>query len=492
MELAPESISTATDPVHGPVTIFHDVVIASEMVQPYPDGRALKHRDELEAYAWTVEGRWVKAGGHPEDAIISDRSDVNGKTMNAHFVKNLKDPKTGRPCRAGVRADIYVFDNKVAPEILDGMKNGTKRDVSIGFFYKSDRTAGSLTDGPFAGEAYDYVQRNMFHDHTAVGLEAKNGRCPSPYCGLGADEIKAKIGNDPFFSFKKFSDCEEKIRKENPGMPESEVSGICGKLEAKWKAKHKGDEEMRKELREIAQELLDAMEEIKGLKDSNADSTKKFPEWWRSIDWKEGTYSTIYDHLSPEIQKFIADAKLCPKCEEEKRKADEELPCEEKMKMGHPNWTPEQCAAECEKLEEEENTDEWDKEVDIIIRTTLGVDAQLTYKAKKGHPDEDYAYIDPDCPKKEGEPTPQSCRHLLIHDAPHVRAALAALGGARSGKPPPYADKAKPKVCAAAKKFKIESDICGKPEEKKKDEVEVKEKPLDPRKVLDRANSVFK
>jgi hypothetical protein len=229
------------------------------------------------------------------------------------------------------------------------MKKGTKRDVSIGFFYTADKTPGTIVDGPFQGEAYDYVQRSMFHDHLAVGLDAKNGRCPSPYCGLGADEITQKIGNDPFSGFKKFSDCQEKIRKENPGMSESEVSGICGKLEAEWKAKHKGDEEVRKEIHVIAQELLDAMEEIKGLKESNADSTKKFPEWWRSVDWKEGTYATIYDHLSPDIQKFIADARLCPKCEEAKR-ADAKMQCEEKMKVEHPDWTPEQMKVECEKI----------------------------------------------------------------------------------------------------------------------------------------------
>jgi len=67
---------------------------------------------------------------------------------------------------------------------------------------------------------------------------------------------------------------------------------------------------------------------------------------------------------------------------------------------------------------------------------------------------------------------------MPIHDEAHVRAALAALGGARTGKVPSYASKAKGKVCAAAKKFKIESEVCGtkkkKGDEKTPDEVMAK------------------
>lgn len=232
MELKPEKISSTLDPLHGPVTIFHDVIIASEIIQPYPDGKALKSRDELEAYAWTVEGRWTKAGGHPEDAIISDRTDVCGRTTNARYVKNLKDPKTGRPNRAGVRADIQVFDKKISPELLDSMKKGKKRDVSIGFFFKKDETPGKVMDGPFTGEDYDYVQRNMFHDHLAIAID--NGRCPSPYCGLGADEIvKKSLTGDPFAGFANFSECLIKVKEKNPKLSDESAVKICGSLKAK-------------------------------------------------------------------------------------------------------------------------------------------------------------------------------------------------------------------------------------------------------------------
>jgi hypothetical protein len=203
------------------------------------------------------------------------------------------------------------------------------------------------------------------------------------------------------------------------------------------------------------QVLIDEVNEVKGVKDSK----EKPDDWWKQIDWKKDDMRTVYDSLNDETRKLIADEGLCPDCPEKTE-------------------TP---------AAPEETIDEFDLEADTFIKENVGADAVLSYKQKSEHPDEDYAYIDPDCKKVDGK-TPQSCRHLLIHDPAHVRAALAALGGARSGKVPPYADKAKPKVCAAAKKFKIESTICGT-EKTKKDVVESK---LDPYAVLRRADEVLK
>ena len=124
-----------------------------------------------------------------------------------------------------------------------------------------------------------------------------------------------------------------------------------------------------------------------------------------------------------------------------------------------------------ERRGEGEETDEFEEDetsiwVDEWIRENVGEDAVLSYAQKKALPDSAYAYIEAGCKKEDGK-TEQKCRHLLIHDKAHVQAALAALGGARTGKVPSYASKAKGKVCAAAKKFKIESEVCGT--EKKKD-----------------------
>ena len=76
-------------------------------------------------------------------------------------------------------------------------------------------------------------------------------------------------------------------------------------------------------------------------------------------------------------------------------------------------------------------------------------------------PDSDFAYIEPGGSKdSEGKTTPRSLRHFPIHDAAHVRNALAQL--AKS----PFGAKARAKVEAAAKKMGIgepadESDAGG-------------------------------
>ncbi|GAH10797.1 unnamed protein product, partial [marine sediment metagenome] len=80
------------------------------------------------------------------------------------------------------------------------MKNGTKRDVSIGFFFTKDSTPGNWN-----GDDYLYAQRAFMGDHTAYGLEM--GRCNFPNCGIGADELVA--AGDPFSGHSNFAACVE-------------------------------------------------------------------------------------------------------------------------------------------------------------------------------------------------------------------------------------------------------------------------------------------
>ena len=94
--------------------------------------------------------------------------------------------------------------------------------------------------------------------------------------------------------------------------------------------------------------------------------------------------------------------------------------------------------------------------VTVVEEETLDEKA-LTPAARKALPDSAFAYIEPDCDT-------ESCRHFPIHDASHVRAALSAIKGGRSGKIPEFAKEAKPKICAAAKKFEINSTVCGEGE----------------------------
>jgi hypothetical protein len=224
-------VETGSDPTHGSTTIFKDVVIAREIIHNYTDGIAYKPAEELKDAAWTAEGMWAIAGGHPKDAVIMDRDEIQGRTVNARFTKSLIDPKTKRTNNRGIIADLEVFDNKVAPEVLADMKAGKRHDVSIGFFFHRDETPGIINDEkhPLNGGVYDYVQRKMTINHTAFALEA--GRCPMPFCGVGADEIGKHIANDPFAGFKNHAECVAKNQdKDDP-------DAFCGFLKARTEKK---------------------------------------------------------------------------------------------------------------------------------------------------------------------------------------------------------------------------------------------------------------
>ena len=546
-------ITNYKHPVFGDITVFHDVVIASEIVQPYDDGRAWKPREELEKYTPYVDGRWVIVGAHPSDGIISDMDQVSGRTVNPRYVKDLLDPKTKRPCRAGVRADIEIFNNKVPLSTLEDMKNGKKQDVSIGFFFSKDEVAGMVEDGPFKGDEYDYVQRNMFHDHLAAGLD--NGRCPMPFCGLGADELNKNLVGDPFSGFENLATCVTQMTKPKDeggqGYTEEQAKKVCGMLKSKHEKKKKDADKMREATKLLIRTFMEEMEALKGEREATKTADKA--EWWREIEWAEDDSRTVFDALPEETRNLIIEAGLCPECmdaarteaervmshfkispedweklsDEEKKEYIEKLP----KRKGEGDMTLEEINAKIAELqtrrkELKDKIDEYykeqptqsptsnlwneiedvDKELTMLFnakafKLAIGdtvndvdgyeldyveADKQLTYTQKVAKPDEAYAYIEEGCKKVDGK-TEQKCRHMPIDDEAHVKAALAALMGARQKKPPPYASKAKPKVCAAAKKFKIESEVCGT-EKKKKDEAPTK---LDPYEVMRRADKIL-
>src|SRR6516164_4374210 len=83
-------------------------------------------------------------------------------------------------------------------------------------------------------------------------------------------------------------------------------------------------------------------------------------------------------------------------------------------------------------------------------RSTVAARAEMTTQSINDLPDSDFAYIEPGGTKDdEGKTVPRSLRHFPIHDAAHVRNALARLSTS------PFEDKARPKVEAAAKKMGI-------------------------------------
>src|SRR5262245_35136216 len=77
--------------------------------------------------------------------------------------------------------------------------------------------------------------------------------------------------------------------------------------------------------------------------------------------------------------------------------------------------------------------------------------AEMTVKSINDLPDSAFAYIEPGGKKDAaGRTMPRSLRHFPIHDAAHVRNALARAPQS------PFGDKAMPKIKAAARKFGID------------------------------------
>lgn len=161
-------------------------IIASEIVQQYEDGWAYKPANEIEKMAKIaadIGAIPVKILEHPGAAtnyLLVKQSDVYGRAENFQFAKNLADPKTGRPMRRGIRADIRWFKDRVPEKVLTQIRNAELRDVSIGFTFDHDYTRGEWN-----GANYDYIQRNIFLNHLAAPIA--KGRCPGPVCGIGYD-----------------------------------------------------------------------------------------------------------------------------------------------------------------------------------------------------------------------------------------------------------------------------------------------------------------
>lgn len=113
-----------------------------------------------------------------------------------------------------------------------------------------------------------------------------------------------------------------------------------------------------------------------------------------------------------------------------------------------------------EQLAEENKDDEFDTVAKVLNFLGLKDVAKrrMTSAQINDLPDKAFAYIEPGGKKdKQGKTVPRSLRHFPIHDAAHVRNALAraAQGIKRGGKAAKNARAAMPKIRAAAKKLKI-------------------------------------
>lgn len=99
--------------------------------------------------------------------------------------------------------------------------------------------------------------------------------------------------------------------------------------------------------------------------------------------------------------------------------------------------------------------------VELVSLSQQANAAKMTRKSIDDLPDSDFAYISPGGSKdSSGKTTPRSLRHLPIHDAAHVRNALARLS--QTDIPAEAKKAALAKIHAAAKRFGIDSGDSGK------------------------------
>jgi hypothetical protein len=148
-------------------------ILTRESILPFSDGRGYRSAKELEAAAWTLEGSWVVAYDHILTVFPMSRDDIRGKVENVKFDAAIK----------GVRGDIRFVKALCDQALLDGVRQGDLKDVSVAYFSED-----VYEPGEFAGEPYDFRQENFMFGHVAAGVP--EGRCPSPFCGMNVDSFK--------------------------------------------------------------------------------------------------------------------------------------------------------------------------------------------------------------------------------------------------------------------------------------------------------------
>lgn len=148
-------------------------ILTRESVLPFSDGRGYRSAKELEAAAWTLEGAWVVAYDHIVTVFPTSREDIRGKVESVKFDAAIQ----------GVRGDIRFLKAFCDQALLDGVRKGDLKDVSVAYFSEE-----VFEPGEFAGEHYDFRQENFMFGHVAAGVP--EGRCPSPFCGMNVDSLK--------------------------------------------------------------------------------------------------------------------------------------------------------------------------------------------------------------------------------------------------------------------------------------------------------------
>jgi hypothetical protein len=142
-------------------------VITREDVYDYDGMLVYEPAEEIEQAAFTAQNAWI-VENHPPEVILTKAEDIRGRVVVASFEEDR------------IKADLTFYKNRCSLQYLADIKKGRIKSVSIGFFWEPEPRKGE-----FNGKHYDYVMRNIFIDHVAVG--SWTGRCSYPLCGIGID-----------------------------------------------------------------------------------------------------------------------------------------------------------------------------------------------------------------------------------------------------------------------------------------------------------------
>jgi hypothetical protein len=175
-----------------PIQISEDVscclkvnaVIAKEGIYTFPAGangenkQCLWSRTELLKATRTARAAKITIKEHPPGKVVTSQDEIYGTVEKPFFDRDR------------IRATLS-FDKDITPvDFLEGIraaasKEGTPKDVSIGFYYSEDPTPGE-----WHGQHYDLAMRNIVIDHVATGVW--KGRCTYPNCGIGVSSEEMK------------------------------------------------------------------------------------------------------------------------------------------------------------------------------------------------------------------------------------------------------------------------------------------------------------
>jgi len=155
------------------------VILAKEMVQIYKkDGRDEYHFKPFDELKKSIKGV-------EELPIIIEHKQWNESDV-VGYVRELKADSERRL----IKGTAYIIDSKLPKFLLARILQKMIVPVSIGFW------ANILNDaGTYLGEAYDFVQSDIYLNHLAICINSIP-RCPPDQCGINHDSEKKNDEGD--------------------------------------------------------------------------------------------------------------------------------------------------------------------------------------------------------------------------------------------------------------------------------------------------------